>query len=1412
MHKLAVLVLALGVWGAVADGAMAASWVVNTTSDVATSASECQGASGDCSLRQAIDKAGAGDTVALGASITPYAVTLGQLWMSRSLTISGAGARTTRIAGDGSSGIFYVGAPASSAVTISGLTISHGTSATSGGAIQIASPGATVDLNGVRLTDNAAVGSGGAVKLTGGTLNVTASTIGPGNVASGGNGGAIDNDGATLTVTDSTVSANSAAGGGSGGGVSTEGGGSTTLQHATIAFNSASGSGAMGGNLYSNNPGNVPVAFTVSDTIVAAGAAPSGAECGGGGFVSSGHNATDGISATGTAGCGFTQPTDVLGDVRLGPLEDNGGQTQTEALAAGSPAIDQIPRSDPGCPLGSDQRGVGRPVAIGCDIGALEAGGGESAPQWNASHDFRTSPQANPSPDRLGHSGVWSYLEAPLANLHQPATYSLMSESGVAGGCPNLNVWGDVGGLPDVIFNDGGTTDVCYGTVTVPAYTLAMHPSASTYAIVAWTSPTAGMIDVAGSFTSMDPNGGSGTTWYVDKGSTNVAAGANTAGGAGNFELSSVTVSAGEVLYFILGPAANGDYTYDTTAFGLTITQAASAASCQPSITLDAVQVLADCISPQSGGSFLASGHTRFSNGTSIVVPGTQTPAALVIDPASHKITLAPAADGSPQTGELQANGVDVARGQLAIDTRDVQDPVSAVAGTAAITGIASVDFALSGWTFGDLGIMPTAHLVPSGASGGGVVVDGQLALPAWLGPVLAFGPLGSGFPTNVSGQLAVQVDSAGRVSVVNGGISFQRTLLGIPALKLEQAQIQYQRAGDVWSGQATLGTPNLVGLTVNAVIGQGKLDSLDAYFACSSSGNCGGPAVQTSTPGGPKVPTIGAVLDIKDASLHVINLQGISYTPPPTSSGLTLRTCVPGLKPCPAPPPAPQIKGAVIVGALGDKVIAGGGFTYLLSGAFSASGTVGLAPLYGGKFPAPAALQKFETAQSVVNTMLKTAHTGVELANAQVQFTPPHLLQASGTLFLPPPPFPLQFLKGTISIGIAPPHFTGQGSLDMVVPSFIPLIGGKSFGGVQGLISDKGAAAKASLPQVCVKYIGCTPTVSVLVAFNYQSGSFTFNVGGGSINDYATVPQGGASSAAAGSRRTLRVPDGKQLASFTIRSARGTPDVQLTSPPGDRHRRRLTLATSKRLRNHSGALAWINKAAHSETFLVYLPSRGRWTVKRLGGPRINSVKVTVPRHKLRASSSPQATPRANDLPKRTVSTNSPITLHYDVPHAQPGTTVDLWAGTGPHGAGGVMIAQGLPPSGSAKWKLTALGSGRYWPYAIVNQKGVPVSISYWPDSVDLADPAAPAAPARVQAALNSGQAYVAWNEVPAAATYAITATPAGSGAAVRDAVPASQLADQLTLAPGKWSLTVQAVDTTDRASLPSAGSIVTVP
>ncbi len=59
----------------------------------------------------------------------------------------------------------------------------------------------------------------------------------------------------------------------------------------------------------------------------------------------------------------------------LGPLQNNGGPTQTHALLKGSPAIDAGSSTSPFAPCPAvDQRGFLRPMGMECDIGAYEAG------------------------------------------------------------------------------------------------------------------------------------------------------------------------------------------------------------------------------------------------------------------------------------------------------------------------------------------------------------------------------------------------------------------------------------------------------------------------------------------------------------------------------------------------------------------------------------------------------------------------------------------------------------------------------------------------------------------------------------------------------------------------------------------------------------------------------------------------------------------------------------------------------------------------------------------------------------------------------------------------------------------------------------------------------------------------------
>jgi hypothetical protein len=72
----------------------------------------------------------------------------------------------------------------------------------------------------------------------------------------------------------------------------------------------------------------------------------------------------------------LTKQYSVIGKLaQIGPLQNNGGHTQTDALLRGSPAIDAVPL--PMCHINgitTDQRGMRRPddKEIACDIGAYE--------------------------------------------------------------------------------------------------------------------------------------------------------------------------------------------------------------------------------------------------------------------------------------------------------------------------------------------------------------------------------------------------------------------------------------------------------------------------------------------------------------------------------------------------------------------------------------------------------------------------------------------------------------------------------------------------------------------------------------------------------------------------------------------------------------------------------------------------------------------------------------------------------------------------------------------------------------------------------------------------------------------------------------------------------------------------------
>ena len=107
------------------------------------------------------------------------------------------------------------------------------------------------------------------------------------------------------------------------------------------------------------------------NTIVAANliAGPTPSNCSGGALISSlGHN-LETASDCGFKSTGDLQNTDP--QFLTGGVTDSGGNTDTIALAASSPAVDAVPANSAGCD-GTDQRDLARPQGPVCDIGAYE--------------------------------------------------------------------------------------------------------------------------------------------------------------------------------------------------------------------------------------------------------------------------------------------------------------------------------------------------------------------------------------------------------------------------------------------------------------------------------------------------------------------------------------------------------------------------------------------------------------------------------------------------------------------------------------------------------------------------------------------------------------------------------------------------------------------------------------------------------------------------------------------------------------------------------------------------------------------------------------------------------------------------------------------------------------------------------
>ncbi|MET8956047.1 choice-of-anchor Q domain-containing protein [Streptomyces sp. NPDC004393] len=379
---------------------------VDSTADapLASADGSCADAQGRCTLRAAImlsNRKGGGTTIVLpaghyGLTIPPNPALIvgdvpddstGDLDVLASTKITGAGARTTAIDGNGLDRIINFSAPNGVSV-LSDVTITGGIdreqdvpNATGGGGIWNYAGQLTLERDTV--TGNRADYGAGVFSNPSATTVVDSSTV-SNNVAyheAGGirfdGSGTADNSTITGNQVLATCCSDTTSDGGAygeGGGVDVRGTGPVRISNSTITDNHA----VIGG-------GGVNAAFAYQDTVRTS-PSPTGGEVllvntivagntsdyGSGDckqssapIVSLSHNMdTDGS-------CGLVSPGDQpRTDPELGPLSDNGGPTDTQAEFRKSPAIDAGDES--ACPT-YDQRGIlrGNP----CDIGSFESEG-----------------------------------------------------------------------------------------------------------------------------------------------------------------------------------------------------------------------------------------------------------------------------------------------------------------------------------------------------------------------------------------------------------------------------------------------------------------------------------------------------------------------------------------------------------------------------------------------------------------------------------------------------------------------------------------------------------------------------------------------------------------------------------------------------------------------------------------------------------------------------------------------------------------------------------------------------------------------------------------------------------------------------------------------------------------------------
>ena len=312
------------------------------------------------SLPFEVAHAAPGDTIQFAGNLNGGTITLAStLHITEALTIDGAGHGIT--VNGGGHRVFLI--DASVVADINALTITGGVApflTDGGGGIYNAGD---LTLSNSTVTGNHAFFGGGIVNASNASMIMSGDTVNN-NTATVTIGGGISNDG-TMTIINCTIVANRAH---LGGGIFNDG--VLTTANSTVASNTVTGAGADGGGILTSiSPGSQ---LNLLNTIVYN--PNSGAEIKNEvfGTITKAQGDLFGSGTSSIASGGDLGSNKFNINPLLGPLQNNGGTTQTMALQAGSPAIGAgVGSSIISAVPSTDQRGDPRPTNR-IDIGAVE--------------------------------------------------------------------------------------------------------------------------------------------------------------------------------------------------------------------------------------------------------------------------------------------------------------------------------------------------------------------------------------------------------------------------------------------------------------------------------------------------------------------------------------------------------------------------------------------------------------------------------------------------------------------------------------------------------------------------------------------------------------------------------------------------------------------------------------------------------------------------------------------------------------------------------------------------------------------------------------------------------------------------------------------------------------------------------